>query len=126
MADAQSLTAMVDFDCLTADCGKTITFNLMALRERAGQVTCAHCHTPYQFDGDFLRKLEKLRVLVAAVQDAGDILGDCNVVINVPAGEVRIPYRLMLTRMTTLITLQVGERRIDFNFRVEPLTASIT
>jgi hypothetical protein len=121
MSEDSELMAVVDFDCLAADCGKTVEFNLMSLGENGGQVVCPHCHNPYKFDAKFRKKLEKLRVLVLAVQDAQDILGDCNVSINTPVTEVKIPYRLLLTRLNTLISLTVGEHTVDFNFRIEPL-----
>ncbi len=112
--------AKIDFDCLEADCGQTIQFNLMGLKKNKGVVTCPHCHRPYEFDRAFLGKLEKLRTMVQAVKDAEDILGNCNVAITTPAGEVKIPYQLLLTRLNTLISLDVGDRKIDFNFRIEP------
>ena len=85
---------------------------------------CPHCHRQYSFeDGEFIGKLEKLRNLLVAVKEAEDILGDVNVGVNTVAGDVKIPYRLLLTRMNTMITLDVGGRKIDFNFRVEPLNS---
>ena len=61
-----------------------------------------------------------MRNLLIAVKDAEDILGDVNVGVNTIAGSAKIPYRLLLTRMNTVITLEVGGFKIDFNFRVEP------
>ena len=68
-----------------------------------------------------LQKLEKLRVLILAVQDAEDILGDCNIAVVTPAGEVQLPYRLLLTRLNTLVSLNCNGKKLEFNFRVEPL-----
>lgn len=117
----QQLIAKVDFDCIEDDCKHTIQFNLMSLKENKGQITCPSCHRPYKFDKSFLSKLEKLRTMVQAVKEAEDILGNCNVAITTPAGEVKIPYQLLLTRLNTLISLNVGDYKIDFNFRIEPL-----
>lgn len=36
-------------------------------------------------------KLNKLKNLILALRDAEPILGDCNVAVTVPAGEVKIP-----------------------------------
>ena len=115
------MTALVDFLCLDEECGKTINFNVMELKEKAGLLTCPHCYRQYSFsDSTFIDKLEKLRNLLIAVKDAEDILGDVNVGVNTVAGSAKIPYRLILTRMNTVITLEVGVYKIDFNFRVEP------
>lgn len=119
MAEEPALKAVIDFDCI--DCGQTVQFNLMTLKENKGQLSCEHCHRLYKFGKDFLAKLEKLRRLVLSVQDAEDILGNIQVAVTVPGGEVKVPYKLLLTRLNTLITLRVGDREIDFNFRIEPL-----
>jgi hypothetical protein len=121
MSDEPAMKALIDFDCLESDCEKTVQFDLLALKEDKGKVSCGHCARIYKFDKEFLAKLEKLRHLVVSVQAAEDILGDCNVSITTPAGEVKIPYRLLLTRLNTLISLKVGGKVVDFHFRVEPL-----
>ncbi len=115
------LRANIDFACVDDECNNAVRFNLMELRESRGRVRCTECHRQYSFDAPFLDKLERLRSLIGAVMAAEDILGDVNVAVTTPAGEVKIPYRLLLTRLNTLITLQVGEKKVDFNFRVEPL-----
>ena len=119
------MKAIVDFDCIENDCKQTIQFDLLQLQTAKGTLSCSHCHIRYQFDRSFLSKLDKLRRLVLAVQDAEAILGDCNIYINTPTNEVKIPYRLLLTRLNTLISLQVSGTTIDFHFRVEPLTNNI-
>ncbi len=124
MSEENALTAVVDFDCVEEDCVKTIQFDLLKLQDAKGQIACPNCRRLYQFDKDFLRKLEKLRKLVLAVRDAEDILGNCNVSVTTPTGEVKIPYRLLLTRLNTNVTLDIGNRTIDFNFRVEPLNGA--
>jgi hypothetical protein len=73
------MKAIIDFDCIEKDCGVTIQFNLLELKTDGGKVTCKNCHRIYQFDNEFLGKLEKLRVLILAVRDAEEILGDSNV-----------------------------------------------
>jgi len=115
------MKALIDFDCIEDDCEKNIQFDLLKLKDDNGKITCQNCHRIYEFEKAFLKKLEKLRVLILAVQDAEDILGDCNVAIVTPSGEVKVPYRLMLTRLNTLISLSLNGKRRDFNFRVEPL-----
>jgi hypothetical protein len=116
------LVAKIDFDCQTEACETSIQFNLMGLKENGGQVVCQKCHSPYQFDREFLTKLQKLRNLVIAVHDAEDIIDETNVAVTTPAGEVKLPYRLLLTRLNTIITIQ----GINFNFRVEPLNPDET
>ena len=116
------MQAMIDFNCMYDDCDHVIQFNLLQLKEGNGILSCPACHRQYEFADDiFIEKLEKLRNLVLAVKDAEDILGDCNVGVTTVNGEVKIPYRLLLTRLNTMITINIGDKSVDFHFRVEPL-----
>ena len=124
--DQNKLVAKIDFDCIADGCGKTINFDLLTLQENDSQVCCEHCFNAYQFDDVFIDKLQKLRNMVLAVKEAEDILDDCNVAITTVNEEVKLPYRLLLTRMNTLISLNVFDKIIDFNFRIEPLNNSVT
>lgn len=117
-----NMRAIIDFNCMEEDCDEVVQFNLMQLRDNKGLLKCPCCHRQYEFADDvFIDKLNKLRNLLLAVQDAEDILGDVNVGVTTLNGEVKIPYRLLLTRLNTMITLDVGGRKVDFHFRVEPL-----
>ena len=117
----KNLIAMIDFTCLEADCDHTVDFNLMGLKKNDGLVSCPHCHAQYELkDPEFIGKLEKLRNLLIAVRDAEEILGDVNVGVTTMNGEKKIPYRLLLTRLNTTITLDLGGQKVDFAFRVEP------
>ena len=120
-AETKPMRAMVDFACIDDECKAAVAFNLMDLEQGKGRVVCPQCHREYQFEPAFLEKLERLRRLILTVQDAADILGDVNVAITTPAGEVKVPYWLMLTRLNTLVTVDIGGRKVEFNFRVEPL-----
>lgn len=112
--------AQLDFVCMESGCGGLIRFNLMELDKNDFQVMCPKCHRPYEFDAALKDKFLKLRQLILAVREAEPILGDCNVGVAVPGGEVKIPYSLLLTRMNTMITLKIGDSKVDFHLWVEP------
>lgn len=119
--ETSQLKAVVDFICLDSDCEAVIKFNVMDLQETGGRVSCPECHREYRFDKLFLGKLQRLRKLIMAVREAEDLLGDVNVAITTSTEEVKIPYRLLLTRLNTTITIEMGGQTVDFNFRIEPL-----
>ena len=112
---------MVDFSCLDDECKAAVSFNLMEVQEGAGHMVCAQCRRAYHLDAVFLGKLQRLRKLILTVQESADLLGAVNVAVTTPQGEVKIPYWLMLTRLNTVITLDLGGQMVDFNFRIEPL-----
>lgn len=112
--------AEVDFECFEDDCNGLIKFNLKDALADDFQAICQQCHRSYAVDEGLKEKLHKLCELIIAVRKAEDILGDCNVAVTVPGKTVKIPYALLLTRLNTMITLQVGGKDVDFHFRVEP------
>lgn len=112
--------AQIDFECGQAGCDGIVKFNLIDLARKNMQVICEKCHSPYEFDEELREKFNKLRKLILAVREAESILGDCNVSVTTPGGEVKIPYALLLTRLNTMITLSVGGKKVDFHLWVEP------
>ncbi len=110
----------VDFVCIEPDCKAPVAFNLMDAMEKDSQILCPSCHRPYEFEQGLKDKLGKLLKLILAVREAESILGDCNVSVSVPGGSVKIPYPLLLTRLNTLISLDMGGKKVEFHFRIEP------
>ena len=58
--------------------------------------------------------------LVSVIRESEDLLGDAVISVNVAGGSVQIPYAMMLTRLNTVITLDLGDSKTDFHLRVEP------
>ena len=112
--------AHLDFICAEPDCDAVVKFDLTDIAKDDFQTLCPKCHKPYQFNAELREKLMKLHHLVLALRQAESILGDCNVAVTVPGGEVKIPYALLLTRLNTMITLNVGDKTVDFHLRIEP------
>jgi hypothetical protein len=112
--------AEVDFECMGDGCYGLVSFKLSDALNDDFQALCPECHNSYKFDDDLKTKLNKLRDLIVAVRKAEDILGECNVAVTVPGKTVKIPYALLLTRLNTMITLNLAGKEIDFHFRIEP------
>ena len=115
--------AQVDFHCLDDNCKSVIQFNLAEVIRKDFQAVCPKCHKTYCFDAQLQDKLTRMLELVAAVRTAEDILGDSNVSVNVAGGSVKIPYALLLTRLNTLVTLEMGGRKVDFHLWIAPSSA---
>ena len=112
--------ARIDFPCCSEGCGGMIQFNLLDVLDDDFQVVCKKCHASYEFDGMLRDKLTRMSELILAIRKAEDILGNCNVSVNVAGGEVKIPYALLLTRLNTIITLDLAGKAVDFHLWVEP------
>ena len=97
-----------------------VKFNLADITGRDFQAVCPICHRAYTLDAVLRDKLTRMLELINAIRSSEDILGDSVVSVNVAGGEVRIPYALLLTRLNTLITLELGGKKVDFHLWVEP------
>lgn len=84
-------------------------------------VSCPHCQKNYRFSDEITGKLKKFEALCKQIQASEDILGDTAVAIDVGAKHVRVPFRLLLTRLGSVLTLQMGEQKVEITFRTEPL-----
>ena len=112
--------ACLDFHCLSDDCEGVVVFDINAIADPEFQAVCPVCHRAYALDEALRDKLLRMMKLIASIRECEDILGDSVVSVNVAGGEVRIPYALLLTRLNTLITLEIAGRKIDFHLWVEP------
>lgn len=112
--------AQVDFLCVEPGCSGIVKFNLVDVAQEGFQALCPKCHKPYEFESELREKLGRLLKLIMAVREAESILGDCNVSVTVPGGETKIPYAMLLTRLNTMITLNLGGKKVDFHLWIEP------
>ena len=110
----------IEFKCINDGCEEFLCLSLKDI-ENNPTVTCCGCKKSYNFNEEFLNKMIKFEKLVLAVREAEDILGSTNVAISIKGHQIKVPYRLLLTRLNTLITLNLGGKEISFRFRIEPL-----
>ena len=119
MSEKYNSKAQVDFLCVEPNCQGMVQFNLMDC-DKDQQILCPKCHRPYVFDEELRGKMQKLLNLIVAVREAESILGDCNVAVAVPGGEIKVPYALLLTRLNTMLTLEMDDKKVDFHLWIEP------
>ena len=112
--------AQIDFKCFVENCSGVVKFNLADIDRRDFQAVCPVCHRAYALEPALRDKLKRMLELINALRLSEDILGDSVVSVNVAGGEVRIPYALLLTRLNTLITLELDGKKVDFHLWVEP------
>ncbi len=110
----------LEFRCIKDDCGEIVKFAVFDVANNH-IIRCGHCGKEYTFGDELLSKLGKFEKLCRAVNEAQDILSDTNVAINVYSHEVKVPFRLLMTRLNTQLNLNLGGKDIQIRFRVSPL-----
>lgn len=120
MSQTHSNSARLDFCCQSQDCSGIVKFDLADVTDPDFQAVCPECHRAYALDDNMRGKLQRMLDLVIAIRNSEDILGDSVVSVNIAGGEVRIPYALLLSRLNTIITLEINGNKTDFHLWVEP------
>ena len=105
----------VELTCV--QCEQPILFSLLEISNN--QLVC-QCGKSYLFSEELIDKMTRFEKLLNAIFDAKDMLGSANVGIMVNGSEIKIPYILLLTRMNTLLKLNIGGKETVFKFRIEP------
>ncbi len=111
----------IEFECIKDGCKEEIGISLRH-DGNGQQIVCSGCRGEYHLDKSLIEKLKAFEALVQTVKKSRDILGQTSVGVTVGTKTVKIPYRLLLTRMTTMLDLKIGDQALTFRFRVEPLT----
>jgi hypothetical protein len=123
------LGSMLQFNCVSEGCSHAIKFAILDVKDDQ-RLTCAACGQSYFFNKELVCALAKFDRLCRAIHESEAILSDTNVAVNVGGHEVKVPFRLLLTRLNTSLTLRITqeingkriEHPIDVQFRLEPLT----
>jgi len=106
-------------DCI--DCKESITFSILDLDASSHIVSCQNCSKKYALGEETLkRQLKKFAALCQQIQDSQEILGDASVAVDVAGQSVQIPFKLLLTRLKSVLNLSIGKTRLCIAFRVEP------
>lgn len=109
----------LEFEC--QECKHPIRFSIFEI-EIAPEITCAHCSKNYSFDDLSLkRQLRKFEALCRQIRESEEILGQTAVGVDVGGKQVKIPFKLLLTRLSSCLDLSVGGKPLTIAFRFEPL-----
>jgi len=114
---------LVTFQLECIECKNSVDFSPLELDAASQLVSCKECNKKYAFgDGTLKRQLKKFAALCLQIQDSQEILGDASVAVTVGEKEVQVPYKLLLTRLKSVLNLKIGDKRTTVVFRVEPTT----
>lgn len=110
----------LQFNCQS--CKQPVSFSVFELEGLAGLVHCEHCQKKYAFSDEVLkRQLKKFEALCQQLIESEEILANTAVGIDVGEHRVKIPYRLLLTRLSSTLDLMIGNQPVSISFRIEPL-----
>jgi hypothetical protein len=109
---------LLQFCCQS--CQNPIQFSVFDI-EKNEEICCSECALLYDFNEETLkRQLRKFENLCRQIQLSEEILSNTSVGIYLGDREIKIPYKLLLTRLNSTLDLMVGDRPLTITFRIEP------
>lgn len=109
----------LQFNCI--GCRNPVRFSIFDLDESNSELVCSQCSKKYTFNDETLeRQLRKFEALCRQIHESEEILGNTAVGVDIGEHHVAIPYKLLLTRLTSSLNLKIGKEQIAISFRMEP------
>ena len=109
----------LQFPC--QNCQNDVLFSIFELNKLKGQLSCPNCKMAYDFCDDTLqRQLGKFAALCNQIHDSEEILSNTSVGVFVGEKEVKIPFKILLSRLNSKLDLIVGSKPLSIIFRIEP------
>lgn len=109
------------FSLSCSECNHSIEIPVRALSKLPLIVTCNHCEKQYGFhDSTLITQMKQFISLCKEIKASEDILSKTSIAVHTGAQEVKIPFKLLLTRLRSTFDLQVGDKKITLSYRTEP------
>lgn len=109
----------LQFDC--QGCKKPICFSVFELEQAAKPIQCPHCEKTYAFsDPTLIRQIKKFEALCRQICDSEEILSSTAVGIDVGDRHVKVPFKILLSRLSSCLDLMIGKQPMSIKFRIEP------
>lgn len=111
---------VLQFNC--QKCKNPVRFSIFELDTVGNLVGCSQCSKKYAFqDETLMRQLKKFEALCRQIVESEEILSQTAVGIDVGEHHVKVPFKLLLMRMSSTLDLMIGGELVSIVFRIEPL-----
>lgn len=116
-----SLGHRLHFAC--EGCEGEVHFSAFGGRDLQKPLICKGCGKKYLFcDETLVRQLRHFEALCHQIHESQEILGSSSIAIDL--GEhhhVKVPFDILLTRLSSIIELEINGKKTVISFRLEPL-----
>ncbi len=109
----------LQFKC--RECDSPVSFSVLNHPELSTSIECSECHKKYVLGNTLLEQLKQFEALCRQIRQSKEIFGKAAISISVGPHQVKIPFQLLLTRLSSVLELMIGEEKTTFAFRVDTL-----
>lgn len=107
------------FNCIS--CEAPVHLSVFELDHNHSPLQCCGCGKKYAFDPILVRQLKKFEALCCQLHESEEILGMASVGVDVGEHHVKVPYKLLLTRLSSRLDLIMENKKVSIFFRIEPI-----
>lgn len=109
----------LEFHC--ENCQEALLFSVLDKESFSGVVDC-ECGKKYVFDDEtLLSHLTQFEALCQQIHASEEILGNTAIAVDVGSHHVKVPFNILLTRLSSILELNIKGKKVMITFRVEPL-----
>lgn len=108
----------LEFSC--TGCEAFVSFPLRISSKLPWTYTCPHCGKVFGIDSNVARQLKLFVDLSKQLEASKEILSNSSVAVTVGHTEVKLPFKILLTRLRTTFEFYVEGQKIAVSSRVEP------
>lgn len=107
------------FNCIA--CEMPVDLSIFDLDHNC-PLQCGKCGKKYLLnDPALVRQLKKFEALCRQIHESEEILGNASVGVDVGEHHVKVPYKLLLTRLNSSLELNMEGKKVAIAFRIEPI-----
>ncbi len=111
--------SLLEFNC--QKCKEPVQFSIFMLDKPEFPVKCEGCGQSYTLgDKTLKRQLQKFSSLCQQLVESEEILSETAVGIDVGEHHVKVPFKILLTRLNPVLDLMIGDHPLSIRFRFEP------
>lgn len=104
-----------------SECSHQIDVSLADLNVLPLIIHCSRCHKQYGFhDNALIGQVRQFISLCKEIKASEKLLASASVAVNIGNNEVKIPFKLLLTRLRSTFDLAIGNKKMTFSYRTEP------
>ena len=109
----------LEFKC--TECNHPVYFSVLNDQQLSKSITCEKCDKKSLLGTQILSQLKQFEALCKQIQQSKEIFGQSAVAIDVGPHQVKIPFQLLLTRLSSVLELNIGKEKTNIAFRVDTL-----
>lgn len=109
------------------NCKTPVPFPLRLLDKLPSIAKCPGCGKPFGIEpGSLARQIKLFIALCQQLKASEEILSNAAVGVQVGKEEVKIPFKLLLTRFRSTLDIDVDGQKFTISYRTEPLKVAET